>query len=170
MADKCINGLLGVNVTSTDSVPQFPLGTIADCADASAGTFKRYRYVACSAAKNAADLYIIASTWIVGDALTTTTDDAAPVALGVFDTAVAAPASGYTYRYAWIQTQGNFDAIGVLISCAADVELMSTATAGHADDAGGKVITGLKVTTASPASATNVPCFSNVELCLPTDA
>jgi hypothetical protein len=78
----------------------------------------------------------------------------APVAVCRADAAVA---SG---SYFWGQVKG-FGNLWVLASCAANAVVAATTTAGALDDAVGKTITGLVLTTARAASAGLAPAVLN---------
>lgn len=73
------------------------------------------------------------------------------------------PAAALIDNYGWLQVAGACDAIQVLASCAANVDLNSTATAGAIDDAGatGFKISGIELTTARAASQGNAPGMLN---------
>ena len=77
--------------------------------------------------------------------------------VGVPQVAIAANSFG------WVQTLGNAS-LNVGASCAADVRLNTTTTAGRLDDdatTGAKVIEGVKLNTANGGSVADVSCFLN---------
>jgi hypothetical protein len=174
MSYKTVNGPLGVDVAKTYSVPEFDLGQKVECVDSANGDQAIFRFVRSASALTEFLVYIIPSSWTIADSLTTTTDNKAPVALGVVQDTWSAVATGYTYRYGWIQTAGNFPYIEMLQSCAPDVELYSTSSPGKVDDAtGGKLISGLKgVHTALSldSAAGEAEAFAANEIYLPSDA
>jgi hypothetical protein len=71
-----------------------------------------------------------------------------------------APVAFADDAYGWLQIKGPCD-VQVAASCAANVVLAATATAGQIDDAVGKTIVGLILTTAREASAGLAPGFAN---------
>ncbi|MGM4987417.1 hypothetical protein [Tardiphaga sp. 841_E9_N1_2] len=79
---------------------------------------------------------------------------------GLGDKLGVAPAAALINQYGWLQVYGTCDDIRVSASCAANVVLASTVTAGEIDDAVAtptKNITGIVLTTARAASAGNAP-------------
>lgn len=117
-----------------------------------------YRYVKAQAAKTAALVWGIDENWEVSATAVNETETY-PL-LGVPVTTTAAPASGYTYRYFWIQTAGNFPAL-LCKSAVADNAPVYTVNAGDegkvddGDDAG-RLIRGWKFTAlvAAPGNTT----------------
>lgn len=80
--------------------------------------------------------------------------------VGVFAGTSAAIANDY----AWLQVYGTCDLMQVLASCAANVQLASTTTAGALDDTvttPTKMINGVVLTTARAASQGNAPAELN---------
>lgn len=154
--------VVGTSLTSNDyklaDNPEHAVGTKVVCEDGDV-----YRYVTWTAAKTEELVYLIGDDWVVGDALSTS-NDVQPLALGVFPEAATAPTG--TNAYGWIQTGGNFAGIEMLISCAPDVPLYSTATAGKLDDdsSGTKLIEGLKATHAAAGAAAANAAFCIHEL------
>lgn len=76
--------------------------------------------------------------------------------VGIYPATVAALANDY----GWLQVYGTCDQIQVLASCAANVLITSTTTAGALDDAAGtgtKTISNMWLTTARAASQGNAP-------------
>jgi hypothetical protein len=83
---------------------------------------------------------------------------------GLGDKIGVAPTSAAAGDYIWIQVYGTCDDIRVSASCAANVPLASTVTAGEIDDAVAtptKNLTGIILTTARAASAGNAPGLLN---------
>lgn len=73
-----------------------------------------------------------------------------------------APAAMATGDRGWFQIYGNCDAVQVLASCAANVRVNTTATAGALDDdgtVGSMSILGLVLSTARAASQGNAPAI-----------
>lgn len=80
------------------------------------------------------------------------------------DKIAVAPAVAAAGDYGWVQMYGTCDAIQVSASCAANVPLASTVTAGQLDDAVAnptKNIAGMWLTTARAASAGTAPGYLN---------
>lgn len=85
-----------------------------------------------------------------------------PGALG--DKIAVCPVAAAAGDYGWVQMYGTCDAIQVSASCAANVPLASTTTAGQLDDAVAtptKNILGMWLTTARAASAGTAPGYLN---------
>lgn len=122
-----------------------------------------YRYVKAQAAKTIGLIYGIDENFEVSATALVKTE-IHPL-LGVPASTTSAPASGYTYKYFWIQTGGNFARIEAAAASADNASCYSTSTAGKVDDGDdtGKVIKGLKFTAAA-GSATNTTGFSAKEL------
>jgi hypothetical protein len=92
---------------------------------------------------------------------------------GLGDKIGIAPAVAASGDYGWVQVYGTCDDIRVSASCAANVPLASTVTAGELDDAvgtGTKNITGIILTTARAASAGNAPGSLNYPIIGTTNA
>lgn len=92
---------------------------------------------------------------------------------GLGDKIGVAPVAAAAGSYGWVQVYGTCDDIRVSASCAANVPLASTATAGELDDATGtgtKNITGIILTTARAASAGNAPGMLNYPVIGTTNA
>lgn len=85
--------------------------------------------------------------------------------LGVPAATTSAPASGFTYKYGWIQTAGNFARIEAAAASLINAQCYSTSTAGKVDDGddSGKSIKGL-IFTAAAAGAVATTAFSALEL------
>ncbi len=83
---------------------------------------------------------------------------------GLGDKIGVAPAAASLNDYGWVQVYGTVDDIRVSASCAANVVLASTTTAGEIDDAVAtptKNITGIILTTARGGTAGNAPGMLN---------
>ena len=109
---------------------------------------KEYVYVKASSAIAQYDVVTFDETWNTTVAPLSTSNDAKGDKVGV---APAAIASG---SWGWLQIYGPCT-MNVLASCAANVQLNTTATAGSLDDdatAGAIAITGIHLTTARAAS------------------
>lgn len=137
--------LLGVNPANTTtaatdhSYAEYELGSRVAGYDSS-GNYKIYRYVRFTgtSAYTAGKVYFIDEDWYCTAAVDTDnlTDgsDEGEGTVGVPDATVSAPGAS-TYVFGWIQTGGLFDAVNLLASCAANVPLYISATAGSLDDA-----------------------------------
>lgn len=83
---------------------------------------------------------------------------------GLGDKIGVSPVAAAAGDYFWVQVYGTCDDIRVAASCAANVVLASTTTAGEIDDAVAtptKNLTGIILTTARAASAGNAPGMLN---------
>ena len=145
--------LLGVQVSEIHPSPEFRLGTRVWLD----GTLFEY-IQAGGTALVAGEVYIIPSTKIVADKLSSSNDDG-PVKLGVPQIAITAS------YYGWVAIQGNLN-VKVLASCVQNVKLYSTATAGALDDASSSValIPGLFILATVPASTTITAAHASIEL------
>ena len=100
------SGPFGVDVTKTYNEPEFDLGTKVVFTDGSI-----FRFVRTAAAKNQYSILPIDSDWLVGvESIASNLVTVAPSVFGIPAIAIAAPATGKTYRYFWIQTAGLFTA------------------------------------------------------------
>lgn len=148
------DGKLGINVSQVDDVSstnqnlnfpkgQQPLGTKFE--GANGGT---WIYCSLPAITQIGSVCVIdPTTWLA--TLASTANSPFGQRLGV------APAVASLGNYGWLQTEGVIDNVYVLASCAANVRLNTTATAGALDDdgtAGAKVANNLTLTTARAAS------------------
>ncbi len=83
---------------------------------------------------------------------------------GLGDKIAVAPVAAAAGDYGWVQVYGTCDDIQVAASCAANVVLASTTTAGQIDDSvttPTKNITGIILTTARGGSAGTAPGYLN---------
>lgn len=153
------NHTLGIDWTAVETTPQFTLGELKQDRN---GT--QYQYVKASAALTVNETYIIPYTYTIasGNKLDQTTDDAAPVAVGVVQHS-SFTTSG---QYGWIFVGPGVGSVKVLANCAADVPVYSTATAGALDDASAsaKLVAGLKLTAANGGSTAAVACYATSKL------
>lgn len=143
---------IGVDVTRTSTSPNFRLGETVTVGDAT------YRYVKATAAITQYYFVVITagsdSTAPWGaTSLTTTNAGAIPQEVGC---AQAAFASG---EFGWVAISGKFTGF-VGASCAQDVKLYTTATAGLVDDAVTTQIFGLMLETTVSASNQNATCYA----------
>lgn len=148
------------NLTQQDNVPLCDAGSLHVTP---AGDM--YRYVKAQAAKTIGILYGIDENFEVYATGAVKTEVHPLAGFPAFTT--SAPASGYTYKYFWIQTAGNFARVECSAASADNAQAYSTATAGKiddGDDSGAKII-GLKYTAAA-GGATNTSAFCANEICL----
>lgn len=134
------------------SNPAFEVGTLADGADGSKWVYVKYGVGGATGlgfvmAYNEAFLAIMLNT----------TSDLIGQHVGV------APAAALVDNYGWLQIYGTCDNMQVLASCAANVNLGTTATSGALDDGatGGLTVSGVVLTTARAASQGNAPAILN---------
>ncbi len=153
MAQHSIHGLLGVDLdaveTSTTGVtPRFALGTVV-CASDNA----EYMYVRADAAITQYDFVKIDDDFEC-TSITTAISGSEPTMVGCAQVAFA------DTDYGWVAVSGSFTG-RIASSCAADVKILTTTTAGVADDAGGDAIQGLKATVAeTTGTIANIVCFA----------
>lgn len=145
-------------LTQNDNVPVCEVGTqhVTPTGDI-------YRYVKAQAAKTIGLLYGIDENFEVY-ATGAVKTEAHPLA-GIPAATSSAPASGYTYKYFWIQTAGNFARVEAAAASADNAQCYTTSTAGKiddGDDSGAKIL-GMKFTAAA-GGATNTTAFSALEL------
>ena len=144
--------LLGVDLLSTSTTKSFPLGTLT-----SDGNGGWYEYIRADAALGQ---YAAVKVDDDGEAteLDTTLSGAEPTRVASVQVAFA------DTEYGWGARMGNFTQ-EVLISCAADVKLYTTATAGALDDTATDLVQGVKILTAEPGSGTaNIAAFSAIPM------
>lgn len=143
------SGLIAANVTKTETVANFEVGQRMTANDGS-----EYIYVQANGA-------ITGPGYIVGvdeDHQATMLAAAAGGLLG--DMVAVAPVAFADNAFGWVQVKGPCQ-VQVAASCAANVVLAATATAGQIDDAAGKTVPGLVLTAAREASAGLAPGFAN---------
>lgn len=147
-----------IDLTQQDNVPTSELG-----AKHVEPNGKTYRYVRAQAAKTIGLIYGIDETFEVSATAAVKTEIKPLVGIPEFTS--SAPASGFTYKYFWIQTAGNFARIEAAAASADNTQCFSTATAGKVDDGddSGFRVRGL-IFTAAAGSATNTTGYSNREL------
>lgn len=138
---------------NTGALPPLALGTVADGTDGS-----KWVYV----------LFGVGGVTGLGYVVTIDEDFLAVMMSnsvgGLGDPVAVAPAVAAAGDYGWVQRYGTCDAIQVSASCAANVPLASTSTAGQIDDAVAnptKNLTGIILTTARAASAGSAPGYLN---------
>ena len=140
---------VGAAFTTPEAAPTFRPGTTMKGEDGS-----EFIYVQANGA-------ITGPGYVVGvdeDLQATMLATAAGGAFG--DMVAVAPVAFADDEYGWVQIKGPCQ-VQVAASCAANVVLAATATAGQIDDAVGKTINGLVLTTAREASAGLAPGYAN---------
>lgn len=145
---SAIDGTI-VNFTTVDTVKQFPLGLEKDGIDGNTYVYVEAdealaQYAACRLLEDGG-----------ADELTTTNSGAVPTQVVVPQVAIASGSFG------WAVAKGlSFSVLGAA-SCAADVKLYTTATAGVVDDAATDLIQGLRLNeTLTGAAAANATAVS----------
>jgi len=136
---------IGANPSRLTTSAEYSLGTRASGKDGS-----EFVYVQADGAVAATDVVVISEAW-QADSIDTTNSAAA---LG--DKVGVARAAFADNEYGWVQVHGVVDAINVASSCAPNVKLNSTATAGRIDDdatTGAETIAGLYTTGAEGSNA-----------------
>lgn len=143
--------VLGAMVSDTSTTAEFALGTVHKSADG-----KEFIFVQAGSGGLSASQAAFIDEAFSAVAITTT--------LGTYGGLVGVPTVAIAASsYGWVQTFGNAT-LNVAASCAADVRINTTATAGRLDDdatVGAKVIEGVKLNTANGGSAANVSAFLN---------
>jgi len=160
MPDFGTSNIEGVNVVAvyainTTTAPEYPAAPFAVGTKVmgSNGT----EYVFCSNTTGSAlavgDVVTLSTAWAASEL--STSNDARGNLVGVVPIAVPASTSTTT-QYFWAQRAGFCAAVSVLASCAANVRLNTTATAGALDDdgtAGSMQVQGIYLSAARGASA-----------------
>ena len=147
-----IDGTLGVNVTAaTSSTKEFALGTAVQMSDGSC-----YRYIEADATITAAQA-VAAEEDYGCTPIDTTISGAEPNKVLVPQVAVT---SG---EFAWALESG-VGTVNALASCAADVKIYTTATAGAVDDTATDLIQGLRLTAANGTATAAVACFADLPM------
>jgi hypothetical protein len=122
MARHVTSGAIGVDLTATPTTPEFELGTLMNSTDGvcwmyvhASGAITQYDCVGIDEDFEAASMThaIAADGWAVGFAQSAFADN----------------------DYGWVAMSGSNIQCNLLISCAADVPLFTSATAGNLDDA-----------------------------------
>jgi hypothetical protein len=150
--------LRGVILTEEYNTDQFGVGAKYEHPNGNVYRFCKYQ-----AAKTIGLLYGIDENFEVSATAVVKTE-AHPLA-GVPAATTSAPASGFTYKFGWIQTAGAFARVEAAAASADNAQAFSTSTAGKIDDGddSGAKIQGLKFTAAA-GSATNTTGFSANEI------
>lgn len=143
------DSILGANLTETSTTAKHILGQIVVGSDGS-----EYRYVKASSAVSQYSAVIIDDDFTAAS-MTTTTAGSQPSSVGVAQVAFA---SG---EYGWVAVSGNLKVLAAA-SCAADVKLYTTATAGVVDDnaTSTTLIVGLRLKTANGGSQAAVDGYA----------
>jgi len=148
---------LGVILTEEYNTDAFGVGTRHRAPDG-----KTYRFVKAQAAKTIGLVYGIDEAFEVYATAAVKTESHPLLGVPAFTS--SAPASGFTYKYFWIQTAGNFARVEAAAASADNAGCYATQTAGKIDDGddSGKLIRGWKFTTAA-GSATNTTAYGAEE-------
>lgn len=160
------------NVNYTHNVPEYALGTQVQFADG-----KTFRYVRTTRALSQGSVVAIGSDYTVGNDISSIQDSTnTPFAAGVSQQNTSAPASGYTYRYAWVQTAGAFTYLKLCGGTVKDNPLYISSLPGALNSltlAGlSTLMMAVKYTgssTVTGAGSTSSACFSNTELFVPRE-
>lgn len=129
------NTITGARFTETSADRKFALGTMSESDD---GTV--WQYVQASGAINIYDFVAITETYTAAQATNALLTVAKPMAVGCAQVAFA------TSEYGWVVRQGTFTG-NLIAATAANVKLLSVATAGHLDDAGTATVLGVRTPT-----------------------
>ena len=128
-----IDGTLGVNTSDTSTTAEFDLGSEHRCDDGNT-----YVYVEADEALAAYAACRLLEDF-GADELTTTNSGAVPTTVVVPQVAIASGSFG------WAVIRGSAFSVLAAASCAADVKVYTTATAGVIDDAATDLIDGLRL-------------------------
>lgn len=138
-----LSGKLGIDFSTPTTTRDFALGTEVEGSDGNT-----YRYVQANGALDIGALCAIAETGEISEATTTTS--------GVVPTQYAFPQVAFADdEYGWAVTRGENFLVLAAASCAADVKLYTSATAGVVDDSSTShdLLDGLRLNTAVGGSA-----------------
>lgn len=141
---------IGIDLTQTDTVPQFPPGTIVDASDGG-----RYQYVQAMSIHAQYNAVLITTSAKSYNCLTALAASVKTVGFAQVSIGLSA--------YGWVARCGNNIRVKCAANCAAGVQLYTTATEGVLDDA--VVTAGLVVgvvTLSSISTATNNDIVSGV--------
>lgn len=147
MSVKPTSQLLGAKFERADDVAAFPVGTLAEGENGSL-----FVYGLAGAAFALGQVGVLSAGWTA----TLVTTAASPFG----NRLAVAPVDIASGQYGWFQYGGVCPAIQVAASCAANVRLNTTATAGQIDDdgtGGAKTASGIVLTTAKSAAAGTAP-------------
>lgn len=136
--------IVGIDLTQIDTVPTQTLGTEVEATD---GT---YRYIQANGAISQYAMCKIDDSDQAVQGTTTLLPSTEPAMVGIAQVAFA------DNEYGWIHRGNGSGSVLVSATCAADVKLYTTATAGKVEDnsSGTVLIQGLKLKTALAASGT----------------
>lgn len=140
------SGTIGVDFTSVATTPEHVLGQVEPASDGNT-----YIYVRANGTVAQYDACLLDEVFDAAPC-TTTLSGAKPQA-AVFPQVAIADNS-----YGWAVLKGISFEVNVLASCAADVKLYTTATAGSLDDTATDLVQGLVATEADGGSGGNVTC------------
>ena len=145
-----VSNMIGVSLEYTDTSPSFAVGTVVNLSDGGQAIYVQ-------AASTCATWSAVTVTVDNKVAPLTTTNSANSKAVGFAQVSIA---SG---SYGWVQT-GGVPVVKLAASCAPNVPLFTTATAGVLDDAtvsgnGVGLVAGI-VATATASGATAITCVA----------
>ena len=157
-----ISGILGVDLDAESSTQLYPLGTVV-CGTASTSDLlsAEYMYVRADEAITQYQFVKIDDDYECAP-LTTTISGAEPTHVGCAQIAFTAN------YYGWVAISGTFTGL-ISASCAADVKLKTSATAGYIDDAGGDFVNNVKLNTTITAAAAST-CYAVARMTTNTTA
>ncbi len=167
-----VSSKAGVNVADTHDVAQFKLGSMAEFTNGNV-----FRYCRTQAVKAQGSVYVIGSDYELGNSAEASVDNSTlPHKLGVPQIAVAAPASGYTYRYCWVQTAGLFTYLkmcgGTTNNNPLYLSSLSGALCSIRGTTGSVIVEAVKSTqgtTVTTTGSTTATAFSTSELVMPRE-
>jgi hypothetical protein len=145
------NSIIAIDLTEVSTVPQQAQGTVLQANDGV------YQYVQATAAVAQYAMVKITDNISVAEGTTTLLPSTEPASVGIAQVAIAEDS------YGWVFVGPGLATCKVASSCAADVKILTTATAGVVDDAGGTLIQGLTLLTATVAAA-SAPVLASQKL------
>ena len=150
--------IIGLDVGKTSSVQQFPLGT-----QTQVGSLK-YEYVKATAALTAGLLCGIIEDGTIAAGITYAVGGS-----GAIPTPVGVPQVDFANGdYGWIVRSGANFKLSCAASCAKDVKLYTTATAGVVDDASASqsIIPGLRINTTITSAAVVSDASASIDMAI----
>jgi hypothetical protein len=141
-----MSDLIGYKLTEVGTTELFEQGK-----EISVPNGNVYKYVKASGTVAASDAVLIEDDFTVA-ALTTTNAGSAPTWVGIAQAAMTAN------QFGWVLISGT-GTVNVLASCATDVKLYTTATAGALDDTATTLVSGIKISATNGGATAAVACF-----------
>lgn len=146
-----LNGILGTNLTKTETTQDFPLGLRVCASDNS-----EYVYIRADEALTQYAAVKIDDDFECSE-LTTTLSGAEPTSVAIVQSAFL------DTEYGWGVINGKGTVLCIAAGgAAADVKMYTTATAGQLDDVATDLVQGLKLTTAE--SGGSAPFFATMDM------